>query len=76
MRLAGDLLRGQRLELDDLEPRGLRLQPVPAALAGSRLELQLERDARRRDPDLREVRDEPAHAAPHRAARTRRGPSS
>jgi hypothetical protein len=72
VRLGRDLPRRERLELDDLEPGVLRLEAVATALTGSRLKLQLESDARGRDPDLCEVRDEPAQAAPHRAARPHR----
>ena len=51
--LARHLLRRERLELDDLEPGRGGLQPLAAAFARRRLELQLERDAARGDPDLR-----------------------
>ena len=48
--------RRERLQLHDLEPLRARLQPLAAARARRRLELELERDPARRNADLRELR--------------------
>ena len=66
------MLRSQRLELDELEPRRLRLEALAAALPGRRLELQLERDPGGGDADRREPADERPHALAQRAARPSR----
>ena len=71
-RIRRHLLRGERFELDELEPGRLRLQALPAALARRRLELQLEGDPTRGNADRAEMRDETAHPLSHRPARTRR----
>ena len=61
--------RRERLQLHDLEPLRPRLQPLAPARARRGLELELERDPARRDPDVRELAHERAHAATHRPAR-------
>ena len=61
------LARRERLQLHDVEPLPRRLQPLAAALAECRVELQLERDAVGRDADVGELPHERAHRLPHRA---------
>ena len=50
--------RRERLQLDDLEPLRARLQSLASSRAGRGLELQLERDPARRDPDVGELAHE------------------
>ena len=61
--------RRERLQLHDLEPLRPRLQPLASPRARRGLELELERDPARRDPDVRELAHESAHPAAHRPAR-------